>query len=189
MSPASPLPPATSLPSLPPSDQTHILDLLFEPSPPLHALSLPLFTRPIPSYPALIAAIRSQLTALSTSTSLADAAQLDAILGAHPRLGAKKVDSAQSAAEQAQLGGGEEEARQLAALNEEYEAKFPGLRYVVFVNGRGRGEIMKNMRERIDRGDGGLEREEGIKAMCDIAVDRATKIFRENGGDINDQVA
>lgn len=163
MPPATPLPPATTLSSLPPSDQTHILDLLFEPSPPLHVLSLPVFAHPVPSYPALIAAIRSQLTALSTSASAADAALLDAILGAHPRLGAKKVDSAQSAAEQAQLGGGEEEALKLAALNEEYEAKFPGLRYVVFVNGRGRGEIMKNMRERIDRGDGGLEREEGIK--------------------------
>ncbi|OBT42729.1 hypothetical protein VE00_07222 [Pseudogymnoascus sp. WSF 3629] len=175
----SPLPPATTLPSLPPSDQTHILDLLFEPSPPLHELSLPLFTRPVSSYPALIAAIRSQLTALSTSSSPTDAKQLDEILGAHPRLGAKKMDSAQSAAEQAQLGGGEEEAQQLAALNEEYEAKFPGLRYVVFVNGRGRGVIMKNMRERIDRGDGVLEREEGIKAMCDIALDRAEKLLNQ----------
>ncbi|KFY35698.1 hypothetical protein V494_05700 [Pseudogymnoascus sp. VKM F-4513 (FW-928)] len=175
----SPLPPAATLSSLPTSDQTHVLDLLFEPSPPLHTLSLPLFTRPVPSYPALIEAIRTQLNLLSTSATPQDGAQLDAILGAHPRLGAKKVDSAQSAAEQAQLGGGEEEARKLAALNEEYEAKFPGLRYVVFVNGRGRGEIMKNMRERIDRGDGAAERDEGIKAMCDIALDRAEKLLKQ----------
>lgn len=87
------------------------------------------------------------------------------------------MDSAQSAAEQAQLGGGEEEARQLAALNEEYEAKFPGLRYVVFVNGRGRGEIMKNMRERIDRGDGGLEKKEGIKVCsCPVLSDESVAL-------------
>lgn len=37
-------------------------------------------------------------------------------------------------------------------MNAEYEAKFPGLSYVVFVNGRGREEIMKDMRERIEHG-------------------------------------
>ena len=52
-------------------------------------------------------------------------------MGAHPRLGEKKVDSEQSRAEQAQLNtGGEAEAEKLRALNEEYEKAFPGLRYV-----------------------------------------------------------
>jgi len=64
----------------------------------------------------------------------------------------------------------------LGRLNEEYEGKFPGLRYVVFVNGRPRSEIMENMRSRIDRGDIKAERQEAIQAMCDIALDRATKL-------------
>ena len=81
-------------------------------------------------------------------------------MGSHPRLGAKKVESAQSAAEQTQLATG---AAQLAALNEEYEARFPGLRYVVFVNGRGKDVIMEDMRRRIDRGDVVAEEREAIK--------------------------
>ena len=64
-------------------------------------------------------------------------------------------------------------------LNEEYERKFPGLRYVVFVNGRGREVIMRDMRGRIE----GSTREEevlrAIEAMCDIAVDRARKLGAE----------
>lgn len=32
------------------------------------------------------------------------------------------------------------------------------------------------MRERIQRGDAGMERLEAIQAMCDIAADRAAKL-------------
>lgn len=46
----------------------------------------------------------------------------------------------------------------------------------VFVNGRPRPVIMENMRARIDRGDIKAERQEAIQAMCDIALDRATKL-------------
>ena len=38
-------------------------------------------------------------------------------------------------------------------LNDEYEEKFPGLRYVVFVNGRSRSVIMDDMRQRIASSD------------------------------------
>lgn len=48
-------------------------------------------------------------------------------------------------------------------LNEEYEKKFPGLRFVVFVNGRGRGEIMEIMRERIARGSWEGERDGAVE--------------------------
>jgi 2-oxo-4-hydroxy-4-carboxy--5-ureidoimidazoline (OHCU) decarboxylase len=41
---------------------------------------------------------------------------------------------------------------QLAKLDEEYEARFPGLRYVVFVNQRSREEAIADMRERIEEG-------------------------------------
>jgi 2-oxo-4-hydroxy-4-carboxy--5-ureidoimidazoline (OHCU) decarboxylase len=79
--------------------------------------------------------VGDQMTKLSESSSTSDTEWLDKILGAHPRLGAKKVDSAQSQAEQAQLNtGGEKEAAQLRELNEVYEKAFPGLRYVYAIS-------------------------------------------------------
>lgn len=126
------LPAISTLSHLPDSELTTVLDLLFEPSPPLHALSLPVLrTTVFPDYGTLIGAVNGQLTALASSDASEDVEKLSEILCSHPRLGEKKVDSEQSRAEQAQLQkGGEEEKEQLAKLNAEYEEKFPGLRYV-----------------------------------------------------------
>ena len=109
-----------------------MLDLLFEPSPPLNALTLPVLrSTTFPSYEALITAVNAQLKALASSDSPGDVKKLSEILCSHPRLGEKKVESEQSRKEQAQLqSGAEEEKEKLAALNREYEEKFPGLRYV-----------------------------------------------------------
>lgn len=145
------LPALASLPTLSDTEQTEVLDLLFEPSPSIHATLIPVIrTTTYSSYPELIDAAHIKLQSLVSSSTTNDNPILLSVLGSHPRLGQKKVDSAQSAAEQANLQG---EGEELAALNAEYEKKFPGLRYVVFVNGRGRPEIMKDMRVRIDRGD------------------------------------
>lgn len=128
----STLPSVEAIPNLSTSERAAILDLLFEPSTPLHTLSVDLLhTQAFDSYNDLIASIGVQLTDLLESSSSSDTQWLDSILGAHPRLGEKKVDSAQSRAEQAQLNtGGEDEATQLKKLNDEYEDKYPGLRYV-----------------------------------------------------------
>ncbi|KAF2273154.1 uncharacterized protein EI97DRAFT_436395 [Westerdykella ornata] len=181
-SPIPSLPAFTTLPTLDDPSLKQILDLLFEPSPPLHTLVLPLLrSTPYPNYDALISAIRSKLLALASSSSKdGDVDLLSQILCAHPRLGEKKISSEQSRREQAQLHGGkDEEARMLEELNRQYEETFPGLRYVVFVNGRPRPEIMDNMRARIARGDIQAERLEAIEAMCDIAADRAKKLLRQ----------
>ncbi|TVY57909.1 putative allantoinase 1 [Lachnellula cervina] len=172
------VPPISGVPALSTIERAAVLDALFEPCTALHTLSLDLLhTETFESYNDLIASVGVQLTDLSESSSTSDTEWLDKILGAHPRLGEKKVESAQSQAEQAQLNtGGAEEATKLRSLNEEYERKFPGLKYVVFVNGRSRPVIMENMQERIARGDVRLERAEAIKAMCDIAADRAIKL-------------
>ena len=126
------LPPITGVPALSTIDRASILDALFEPCTALHTLSLDLLhTETFASYNDLIASVGVQLTDLSENASTSDTEWLDKILGAHPRLGAKKVDSAQSQAEQAQLNtGSEEEATKLRDLNEEYEKTFPGLRYM-----------------------------------------------------------
>lgn len=171
---ASPLtlPDIASLSSAPDSTLTTALDLLFEPTQDLRALVIPTMRSiTFASYAQLIDTIRDQLLTIQSAVHPDPTGRqpLLNILGSHPRLGQKKVDSAQSAAEQAQLrrdgnsneaGGGEDE---LAMVNQEYEERFPGLRYVVFVNGRGREEIMRNMRERIDRGDVVLEEREAIE--------------------------
>jgi 2-oxo-4-hydroxy-4-carboxy--5-ureidoimidazoline (OHCU) decarboxylase len=179
------LPPVASLGSLSTVERATVLDMLFEPCNALHTLSVDLLrTETFESYDDLIAGISIQLNSLSESPSTSDTDLLDAILGAHPRLGEKKVDSAQSRAEQAQLNtGSEQEASVLHRLNEEYEKTFPGLKYVyakprieqaseskgvlihfsVFVNGRTRPVIMDDMRQRIARGNMKQEREDAIK--------------------------
>jgi len=166
-SPASSLPDISTLSSLEESSLTAILDLLFEPSRDLHALAVPTAkTITLGSYSEFIDTLRDELLAIQKAVHPDPAARkpLLAILGAHPRLGQKKVDSAQSAAEQAKLQAaeGSNEAEALAALNEEYEERFPGLRYVVFVNGRGRDVIMEDMKERIARGNVAAEEVEAI---------------------------
>ncbi|KAL1305583.1 hypothetical protein AAFC00_007188 [Neodothiora populina] len=172
------LPAIQSLPSLSAEQRAGVLDLLFEPCTALHTLSVELLQNTtFSSYEDLIASVGAQLTGLSESSSTSDTRWLESILGAHPRLGAKKVDSAQSQAEQAQLNkGGEDEARALKELNEEYEKTYPGLRYVVFVNGRSRPVIMEDMKRRIARGDIVAERADAIRAMCEIAADRSRKV-------------
>ena len=126
------LPPIAELPTLSTIERATVLDALFEPCRALHTLSIDLLhTQTFESYNDIIASVRVQLINLSESALESDTDWLDKILGAHPRLGAKKVESAQSQAEQAQLNtGGEEEAVQLRELNELYEKTYPGLRYV-----------------------------------------------------------
>ncbi|KAI1378455.1 Oxo-4-hydroxy-4-carboxy-5-ureidoimidazoline decarboxylase [Hypoxylon crocopeplum] len=168
----APLPPISSLIAADDETIKSVLDALFEPSADLHALAVPAIrsSPSFPSYAALVEQVGALMFELAQSPTTPDAqTKLHGILGSHPRLGEKKVESAQSRAEQAHLnasagpGEREEEATKLKALNEEYETRFPGMRYVVFVNGRSRAAVMENMRERIDRGDIKLEEREAIQ--------------------------
>ncbi|KAK7537843.1 Oxo-4-hydroxy-4-carboxy-5-ureidoimidazoline decarboxylase [Phyllosticta paracitricarpa] len=177
--PSLPPPSALSDPSLPPSAVTNALDLLFEPSPTLHHLAVPIIkgaSTPFATYADLIAAVEAQLKALAAN---GDTHQLDSILGSHPRLGEKKVDSALSRKEQAAMGqqdSAADQANDFAALNAMYEQTFPGLRFVTFVNARPRSVIAVELRNRVERGDIAAERVAAIEAMCAIANDRASKL-------------
>jgi len=126
------LPEISTVPNLSTTDRANILDALFEPCTALHTLSIDLFhTQTFSSYDDLIASVGMQLTELSESSSTTDTAWLHSILAAHPRLGASKVDSVQSRAEQAQLNtGAADEAEKLKHANDLYEQTFPGLIYV-----------------------------------------------------------
>jgi len=74
-------------------------------------------------------------------------------LGGHPRIGEIKGLSALSASEQAAHATPPEVLARLADLNEEYERRYPGLRYITFVNGRSRRMIMVEMEEKLGIGD------------------------------------
>ncbi|HET7127518.1 MAG TPA: 2-oxo-4-hydroxy-4-carboxy-5-ureidoimidazoline decarboxylase [Gaiellaceae bacterium] len=92
------------------------------------------------------------------------------ILDAHPAIGAKAT-SERSRREQ----GTDDDPAVLAALaelNAEYEAKF-GFRFVVFVNGRPRREIVPVLRERMRR-----TREEELRTAVDELVQIAISRWR-----------
>lgn len=214
--PTSSLPPVETIPTLASIERAQILDTLFEPCVPLHTLSVSLLhEKAFASYDDLIASVGVQLTELSESPSTSDTTWLFKILSAHPRLGEQQGAGAQSRAEQAQLNAdGSEESERLRELNAEYEKLF-GFRYVyvtyivyraeaqvtddlfpfrVFVDGRGRAEILEDLHSRIKRGDVEAEKAAAIKvawdgcvlfgedndllqAMCDIAASRARKLL------------
>jgi 2-oxo-4-hydroxy-4-carboxy--5-ureidoimidazoline (OHCU) decarboxylase len=86
------------------------------------------------------------------------------VLDAHPAIGAKNL-SARSAAEQ-----GTDEAPELDELNREYEDRF-GFRFVVFVNGRPKHDIVPILRERLGR-TREQELSTALDELCAIAEDR-----------------
>lgn len=168
------LPPVAELAQLDAINRAKVLDLLFEPSTQLHTLAVtPIAEQNFKSYKELIDFVGEQFTALLNSNLESDQTWLIVILGAHPRLGAKKVESALSRQEQAAMkaaestssssGDAEEIAHQLEQLNNDYEAAFPGLRYVTFVNGRPRPVLMDDMRQRIAAKDVRQEKVDAIK--------------------------
>jgi 2-oxo-4-hydroxy-4-carboxy--5-ureidoimidazoline (OHCU) decarboxylase len=91
-------------------------------------------------------------------------------LNAHPAIGARRL-STRSAAEQ---GTDADPAilSELAYLNQVYEEKF-GFRFVVFVHGRSKREILEVLRERIAR-TRDEELETGCHELVAIARDRWT---------------
>mgnify|MGYP001445101217 CR=1 FL=1 len=163
------LPEISSLSSLPDDQLLSTLDLLFEPSPSLHAIGLPILrSNQLPSYAELIASVGEQLRSLASkafpppdgtvSSGVPERGdeeskkQLLDILGSHPRLGEKKSSalSGLSKEEQGHLRG---EIERLMEVNRVYEEGFPGLRDVVWVNGRSTGEIEEDAGRRVSRGD------------------------------------
>jgi 2-oxo-4-hydroxy-4-carboxy-5-ureidoimidazoline decarboxylase len=98
---------------------------------------------------------------------LPEEAQIDA-LNTHPRIG-ETGGSARTESEQ----GSDDDPALLAALrrlNKTYEEKF-GFRFVVFVNGRPRGEILSVLRERLQHSRA-EELGTGLDELVAIALDR-----------------
>ena len=156
----------------------HAISMLFEPSEDL----LPIATGTLAgssTYHDWCEKIREKLKQNLSQTEKGDGVAqklLVNIISAHPRLGAKKVESSQSQTEQRQLRD-EKTVIALSELNSAYEAKF-GIKFVIFVNGRGRDTIVQIMRERLDTSTVHKEMASAIDAMVDIAHDRHTKLGR-----------
>src|SRR5919197_1437057 len=92
-------------------------------------------------------------------------------LDAHPAIGARNL-SERSAAEQG-VGGHPAVLTELAYLNQVYEEKF-GFRFVVFVDGRPKSEILKVLQARLERSRE-EELETGLRELVAIARDRYEK--------------
>ena len=115
-----------------------------------------------------LAELDDPLTAADTLVATAPEDELVEALAAHPRIGAQRL-SARSAAEQGVHADPAVET-DLAYLNEVYEEKF-GFRFVVFVAGRPKHEILEVLRERLahDRDD---ELRTAARELVAIARDR-----------------
>lgn len=182
------LPPIDQVPQLSRDEQTELLANLFEREATLLNLLIDnVCGQPHKLYRDLIENCRTVLVSLLQDAEAEEARgnpidpRIAEIIGAHPRLGGlSKVKttnlSEHSSAEQKLLVGLAEETQKLIDLNDKYEATFPGLRFVCFVNGRPRPVIMEEMERRIGRNDVSAERREAFDAMCDIAYDRAKKL-------------
>jgi 2-oxo-4-hydroxy-4-carboxy--5-ureidoimidazoline (OHCU) decarboxylase len=101
---------------------------------------------------------------------LTDAEKREA-LNAHPPIGARRL-SERSAAEQG-AGGHPAVLTELAYLNQVYEEKFD-FRFVVFVNGRPKSEILRVLQQRLERSRE-EELETGLQELVAIARDRHEK--------------
>ena len=103
-----------------------------------------------------------------------DEAQRIAILDAHPRIGA--APATLSALSRAEQGSDADTTvlRELETLNDEYERRF-GFRFVVFVHGRSKREIVSILRARLGR-PRDVELAAAIEEFLAISRDRLTRV-------------
>lgn len=122
------------------------LDILFEHSPILTTKLVPQLHAIFQSAPRLESYTELIHIALSEIEHWDLDSQAQFIAG-HPRIGESKNLSKLSASEQGANSNATpaDVLARLAHLNALYEAKYPGLRYITFVNGRTRAEIVEEM--------------------------------------------
>lgn len=177
------------------NDQLAVMDELFEPCHGLIQLTIDSDgfmskAKQLTDYKDYIELVRSTLVgvclevekgAYSSTTSTDNRIELlKDIVNAHPRLGeTRKQLSKHSTQEQKNLQSSKDSTeirKKLIDLNYEYENVYPGLRFVVFVDGRTRLEIIKIMELRIKSGNKWFhEMSIALEELCNIAQDRLRK--------------
>lgn len=114
---------------------------------------------PYQSAAALIARMRATLPTLTEEEKIAT-------LNAHPRIG----DDPRRLSSRSLQEQGVDTLPELDRLNAEYERRF-GFRFVVFVNGRPKSEIVDVLRRRLG-GTRENEMDQGLRSIVDIAEAR-----------------
>jgi 2-oxo-4-hydroxy-4-carboxy--5-ureidoimidazoline (OHCU) decarboxylase len=116
---------------------------------------------------SIVASARSEIARLTEAERIA-------VLNAHPRIGADPASLSQLS--RREQGGPTDVAtlRELVSLNDEYERRF-GFRFVVFVAGRSKREIVPLFRQRLRRTRDD-ELATGIDEFLAIARDRLERI-------------
>jgi 2-oxo-4-hydroxy-4-carboxy--5-ureidoimidazoline (OHCU) decarboxylase len=116
---------------------------------------------------SIVASARSEIARMTEEGRIA-------VLNAHPRIGADPA-SLSALSRREQRGGADlATLRELASLNDEYERRF-SFRFVVFVGGRSKAEIVPVFRERLRRSRDD-ELATGIDEFLAIARDRLSRI-------------
>jgi len=116
---------------------------------------------------SIVASARSEIARMTEEGRIA-------VLNAHPRIGADPA-SLSALSRREQRGGADlATLRELASLNDDYERRF-SFRFVVFVGGRSKAEIVPVFRERLRRSRDD-ELATGIDEFLAIARDRLTRI-------------
>lgn len=171
------LPPIEEINNGPATKFIETVNTLFETAPPLADRLLK--ARPFESYSQLIDFAQD----LCLGPELTEVEKVE-IVNAHPRIGENKANlSAMSLREQGYNNSqqlSEEDIKvnnTLARLNQEYEEIY-GFKFVVFVAGRPRSQIIPVIQERIASGDRAAELVTGLTEMMHIARDRLKKIAK-----------
>jgi 2-oxo-4-hydroxy-4-carboxy--5-ureidoimidazoline (OHCU) decarboxylase len=137
-----------------PSLLAETLSLLFESSPILHSLLVPQLASYLKGVPPPKTYSHLIDIALVVIRSWGTRDRATFIAG-HPRIGETKNLSTMSAKEQGQSGAviqptPPDVLARLAHLNTCYEKRYPGLRYIIFVNGRSRKEVAEEMEAQLE---------------------------------------
>ncbi|QLG73386.1 hypothetical protein HG535_0E04700 [Zygotorulaspora mrakii] len=171
-------------------DQVEVINNLYEPSDAILKFTarsevfMDQARAAVRTYEEFVELIRSHLLQLVNDTERVgptskDMGNICDIISSHPRLGENKNLSIHSQNEQKNLQKNRDSAEiqaRLKELNEEYEKVYPGLKFIVFVNGRKRPEIIKLMEERVGSGNTWFEEARvAMNELCDIAQDRIKK--------------
>ncbi|KYR03080.1 allantoinase [Tieghemostelium lacteum] len=133
--------------------------------------------RPFSSYEALVQKAEEIINNLEEAMKLP-------VINAHPRIGLNPNETLSSLSYQEQGNHNENQLdpeivkvyKELAELNEQYEKKF-GFKFVVFVNGRSKAEIVPVLKQRLLNTDPIAELNLGLSEMIEIAYSRLKKLL------------
>ncbi|KAJ3477220.1 hypothetical protein NLI96_g10617 [Meripilus lineatus] len=124
------------------------LTILFETTPPINTIYVPKVAEKLEGAGATLS--YADIIEISIEVVLSCDREFQArFIECHPRIGQVKKLSQLSSKEQASVETPPQVLARLEHLNACYEFRFPGLRYITFVNGRTRAQIMEEMEDKL----------------------------------------